>query len=187
MSMIEWAKKEIEIALDEKFKELEERFDDDYEFDYVYDCCHSALKAYLSLMEDDHSELTFRFTRQILNRLMGELPLTPIEDIPENWQLISNNEYQCKRMCSLFKKVDHEGNVKYTDDNRYYCKNIKTGDTFICNKVSEYLNDHYPITMPYYPPTRKIIVNCEEHDDDIKMINILFPDGEKVEVETEDN
>ena len=188
MSMIEWAKNEVEIALDERLKELlKESSDDGYKFDYMEACYSSALKAYRSLMEDHHSELAFHFTSQILNRLMEELPLTPIEDIPENWQLISDNRYQCKRMISLFKYIDDKGNAKYTDDNRYFCKGIKTGNTFICNKVSKYLDDHYPITMPYYPSTRKIVVNCEELDDDIKIIDILFPDGEKVEAKTEDN
>ena len=50
MSMLEWAKREIEIAC-----KSERGNNDPSEWDYGVACYESAFKAYKSLMEDEHS------------------------------------------------------------------------------------------------------------------------------------
>ena len=56
-------------------------------------------------------------TKSILNRLIDGKCLTPIEDTPDIWSDITSEcnwkegyqEYQCKRMSSLFKEVAPDG------------------------------------------------------------------------------
>ena len=56
MTMTEWAKKEVKL-----FKEKQD--------DYGKLCADSALKAFLSLVEDNHSGLSIKITQNLLNRL----------------------------------------------------------------------------------------------------------------------
>ena len=129
MSMSEWAENEVLLACKKENPDW-----DGKSFDYGCSCYQSALKAYKSLCEDGHSGMSFGFTRQILIRLMNEKPLTPIEDVPESWNLVyeredGTKEYQCRRMYSLFKDVHSDGTVKY-HANDYYCKDVNTGLTY---------------------------------------------------------
>ena len=96
-------------------------FDSD-DFDSGCSCYKSALKAYKSLVEDEHSGMSFSFTRDILERLMRHEPLTPITDddfkggslIYSDEDLASmglKSEIQCPRMSSLFRKETVDGKV----------------------------------------------------------------------------
>ena len=71
MSMIEWAKREIEIA-----QKRERGNASDGEWDYGGTCYDSAFKAFQSLCEDGHSGMSIGFTKNILNRLIDGKPLT---------------------------------------------------------------------------------------------------------------
>ena len=192
MSMSEWAKREVSIACKKENPDREEG-----EFDYGCGCYESALKAYLSLMEDGHSGMSFGFTKQILIRLMNGLPLTPIEDTPDIWNDITEVEetgdvtYQCKRMSSLFKTVKKDGSVSYTDIDRYYCYDLKSPNVhYLGGGASDILNEMFPITMPYMPSEKKYAISTREHLTDRKngdfdtkaFINIHTPDGECVDV-----
>ena len=162
MSMIEWAENEVRIACERENPNRKEG-----EFDYGCACCESALKAYKCLCEDGHSGLSFSITRQILNRLMEDKPLTPIEDCEENWNRLNGfskeiEVYQCKRMSSLFKYIHPDGTVKYSDVDRCVCHDINH-PTF-CYRSSlanSIVNSMWPITMPYYPDGT-IKVYCED-------------------------
>ena len=77
MSMYEWAEQECRLACKRENPDFD--FDGD-DFDYGCSCYKSALKAYKSLVEDDHSGMSFSFTRDILERLMRHEPLTLITD-----------------------------------------------------------------------------------------------------------
>lgn len=186
MSMSDWAKREIEIACK---REAPDRKNG--EWDYGCACYESALKAYLSLMEDEHSGMSFGFTAGILKRLLESKPLTPIEDVPDVWGTGSTygndgvTHYQCNRMTSLFKDVTADGKVSYSDVERYYCKDEVTGATYHCGLESRLLDELHPITMPYYPPvgywvftTRECLSDARNGDFDTKAIIILkAPDG----------
>ena len=108
MSMIEWAKNEIEIAC-KRERSLNDNPNE--EWNYGVACYESAYKAFLSLMEDGHSGCSIGITKNILNRLIDCKPLTPIEDTSDIWvECTKGHEsdyilYQCKRMSSLFKTV----------------------------------------------------------------------------------
>ena len=57
----------------------------DGEWDYGCACYESALKAFGSLCEDGHSGFSIGLTKAILNRLINNKPLLPIEDTDEVW------------------------------------------------------------------------------------------------------
>lgn len=80
MSMMEWAKREVEIASKRERGDKPES-----EWDYGCACYDSALKAFESLCGDDHSGFSIGITKGILNRLIDGKPLTPIEDTEEVW------------------------------------------------------------------------------------------------------
>lgn len=172
MSMLEWAKREVEIACKRENPDKKEG-----EFDYGCACYESALKAFESLCEDGHSGMSIGFTKNILNRLIDRKPLTPIEDTDDIWsnRHISKDlpyvTFQCKRMSSLFKKVYNDGRVKYTDVGRYYCRDINNPiASYTSGLVTRIVDEMFPITMPYSPGP-SIIVFCEDFLTDRKNGN----------------
>ena len=62
MSMASWAEREIELACKKENPDW-----DGESFDYGIACYQSALKAFNALMEDKHSGMSIRFTKDILN------------------------------------------------------------------------------------------------------------------------
>lgn len=166
MSMKDWAKREIEIAV---ARERAADITEEGEFSYGGACYESAFKAYESLCGDGHSGMSIGFTKHILNRLIDGKPLTPIEDVEENWDDVSHfgpdvkyKKYQCNRMCSLFKDVYPNGIVEYHCNDRYYCKDIRKDTTYTYSLVTDILDELYPITMPYMPADRPYVFLVEE-------------------------
>ena len=166
MSIMEWAKREVEIACNREKKCDSEDYD--MEFYYGCACYRSALKAFESLCEDGHSGYSIRVTKSILDRLIDGKPLTPIEDTHDIWNVCSFGEegvlnYQCKRMSSLFKDVYEDGHVEYHDTNRIICINrYDHSNQYHNGFVSKIVNEMFPIKMPYIPLNRPIRVYCEE-------------------------
>ena len=188
MGMLEWAQREIDIACKRERGDTPEG-----EWDYGCACYESALKAYKSLMEDGHSGFSIGLTKQILNRLIDGKPLSPIEDTPDIWNLVSEHEpgeiYQCKRMSSLFKYIDEDGTVSYSDVNRIVCVDIHNEhNSYYSGLVSRLMNERYPITLPYCPAQRRYLVYCEsflfdEKNGDFDTVGVFYaitPDEERV-------
>lgn len=191
MNMTEWAKREIEIAC-----ALERGDKNSDEWDYGCACYESAYKAFQSLVEDEHSGTGIIFTKNILNRLIDRKPLTPIEDTPDVWGMVSSYNsktcHQCKRMSSFFKNVYPDGKVEYIDVDRVVCVNKNNPkDTWYNGFISKLIHEKYPITMPYYPPAKPFVVYCTEwlsdpkngDFDTIGVWYVLKPDGEKDTIE----
>ena len=191
MSILEWAKKEVELAKIIEAKDLKEG-----EFDYGGACYDSALKAFRSLTEDGHSGMSIKITKQILNRLIDGSPLTPIEDREDIWNEITRNKnerivYQCSRMSSLFKYVYENGKVTYSDIDRLYCFDITKPDIgYNSGLVRNIIDEMFPITMPYSPANERIKVCCEEFlyspdGGDFDSVGILYvddPDNKRINV-----
>ena len=192
-SIEHWAEREIELAC------IRERSvsESDIEWDYGCACYNSALRAYKSLLRDDHSGYSIEATRSVLNRLIDGNPLTPIEDTPDVWNLVSAEEegevsaiYQCKRMSSLFKNVYKDFTVKYTDYDRTCCIDINDKSSWCSSWTGRIIDKMYPITMPYWPTSNKIKVYCSDlltdsknGDFDSRAIHyIINPDGERIEI-----
>ena len=183
MSMLDWAKKEVELAKIIEAKDLKEG-----EFDYGGGCYDSALKAFKSLTKDGHSGMSIKLTQQILNRLIDGKPLTPIEDSDDIWNEVAYDKedkaivYQCRRMGSLFKYVYENGRVIYSDIDRCYCFNINEPDIrYSFGLVKNIIDEMFPITMPYSPANERIKVCCEEFlyspdGGDFDSVGILYVD-----------
>ena len=162
MSMMDWAKREIEIACEKENPNRKEG-----EFDYGCACYESALKVFESLCDDGHSGFSIKMTQAILNRLIDGQPLTPIEDTDDVWEECHRPKdgpkvYQCKRMSSLFKDVYEDGTVKCSDNNYSYCVSIHDPNkTYFSGLVRRIIGEMFPITMPYMPD-KPIKVYCED-------------------------
>lgn len=179
-SMLDWAKREVEIACKKENPNRKEG-----EFDYGCACYESALKAFESLCEDGHSGCSIKITQAILNRLIDGQPLTPIEDTDDIWNIrlrLSKDGlkmYQCKRMGPLFKKIYDDGTVRYDDINRVCCIDIHDSDiTYHFGLVDRIIDEMFPITMPYMPGD-PIKVYCEdfsinEKNGMIDIVGILY-------------
>ena len=193
-SIERWAENEVAIAC---CREKPDRKDG--EWDYGCACYESALKAFHSLCEDGHSGFSIGLTKAILNRLINNKPLLPIEDTNEVWSDISDMSglkgeecnYQCKRMSSLFKYVYADGTVKYRDVDRYHGVNINCPDApYHSGLIDTVMDELYPITMPYMPADRAFKIYTEEFlvdpkNGDFDTVGILYvitPSLERVEI-----
>ena len=201
--MYNWAESEVRLAC--KKENPDYNFDSD-EFDYGCSCYKSALNAYRILMEDGHSGASFGFTKNILIRLLNEMPLTPITD--EDFFTMANGtevyplespEYlkekglkssiQCPRMFSLFREETLDGKVSYHDIDRAYCIDIECpSNTY--HSYTRFIDEMFPITMPYFPKKGKykiyeqtFLTDKKNGDFDTKGIfYVVTPEGDKVDV-----
>ena len=192
MSMLEWAKREVEIACKNENPDRKEG-----EFDYGCACYEGALKAFETLCNQGHSGMSIKLTQHILNRLIDGRPLTPIEDTPDVWNDITELkedgtvEYQCNRMSSLFKKVHTDGSVEYTDVGRVYGVDIHNPDlTYSSGLLTRIINEMFPIKMPYMPASKSykfvttdFLVDPKNGDfDTMALFTLTKPSGDKIEV-----
>lgn len=196
MSLDIWAEEEIKLAT---VKESE----------YGKSCYESALKAYKTLLEDDHSGFSWGITRNILIRLMNSLPLSPITDedfMVDKYKGNSDSKWlkdrglksdiQCPRMSSLFRYEYLNGMVKYTDVDRVEFID-ENGFAWHGGQARSIVDEMFPITMPYYPtvhPYRvygysfivdeKNRVRYEVGTFNFTYIEcVVTPSGEKVEID----
>lgn len=191
MRLLEWAKREVEIA------SKRERGDNpEGEWDYGVACYEGALEAFEVLCNQGHSGMSIGFTKNILNRLIDVKPLTPIEDTEDVWEFTRTDDaggkhYQCKRMSSLFKVVAKDGKVTYLDIDRCHCVseddfNVSWHNGFVYKIYSEM----FPLTMPYMPSNEPDEIVCKEfltdpQNGDYDTMAILYinrANGERVEV-----
>ena len=208
MTTEEWAEREIELACKKENPNW-----DGKSFDYGCACYQSALKAYKSLCEDEHSGFSFGLTKNILIRLMDGLPLKPITDDdftnvePEIWEspeelkkygLKSN--LQCPRMSSLFKEETLDGKITYTDVERTIMHDANGKGWWHSGIASRLVDEMFPITMPYYPSKEKYkvygetfyMVNAVDKTTEnvgtynlVKIYYIITPNNERIEVNKE--
>ena len=198
--MIEWAERECRIACGRENPNFD--FDSD-EFDYGCSCYKSALKAYKSLMEDGHSGASFGFTKNILIRLMEGQPLTPITDEDffggEKPRVVESDEYlkerglkssiQCPRMSSLFRDETLDGKVTYHDIERAYFVDIEEPSN-VYSSNDRFLDEMFPITMPYVPKDGKYVIYAQTFLTDKKngdydtrgLVYMTTPEGKRVEL-----
>ena len=196
--MYDWAEQECRIACKKENPDF--NFDSE-DFDYGCSCYKSALKAYKSLCEDDHSGASFNFTRIILERLMEGQPLTPItdEDFEGGVSIFSDkdlasrglkSEIQCPRMSSLFRMETLDGKVSYSDNNRAYCINIENPSDTCSSAKDRVVDEFFPITMPYIPEKGKYKVYYQTFLTDKKngdfdtqaILYFITPNGKRVDV-----
>ena len=190
--MKKWAEREVEIACKRENPNW-----DGKSFDYGCSCYQSALKAYNSLCEDGHSGMSWSITANILNRLMQNLPLTPIsendfKDVKPEYGKIQF----CPRMSSLTRETDEEGNVKYSNSERVIFID-ENNNTWHSQTATQIVDEMFPIILPYYPTRQKYRVFGYDFvvDENNKVryergtfnfhyfSYLLTPDGEKIKVD----
>lgn len=180
MDMSEWAKNEVELFC----KGQDE---------YGKLCAKSALKAFSSLCDDNHSGFSWEITRNLLLRLMDGIPLKPIKDsdfldqegmIQQSEESLRDrglrSDLQCKRMPSLFRQETLDGKVTYHCVDRTVCYDEEDEKRipFTCGEGSRLIDKMFPITMPYYPTGEKYVVMFR----DGKPIWVRTPEGEKIDL-----
>ena len=209
MTTIDWAEREIELACKKENPNC-----DGKSFDYGCACYQSALKAYKSLCEDGHSGLSFGLTKNILIRLMDDLPLMPITDddfISDEYKMYESPEYlkenglkselQCPRMFSLFRKETLDGKITYSDNERVVFHDANGDGWWDSGYATKIVDEMFPIKMPYYPSKEKYkvygetfyMVDGEDKSSEtrdfnlIKIYYIITPDDKRIEVNRELN
>lgn len=168
-------------------------------FDAVNDNLPEIVEAFGSLCEDGHSGFSIGLTKAILNRLINNKPLLPIEDTDEVWSDISDMRglkgeecnYQYKRMSSLFKYVYADGTVKYRDVDRYHGVNINCPYApYHSGLIDTVMDELYPITMPYMPADRAFKIYTEDFlvdpakgdYDTVGILYVITPSMDKVAI-----
>lgn len=187
MTTSEWAENEIRLAKAASGND-----------EYFSLCCDSAIKAFQSLMNDGHSGCSIAITMDILNHLVSNKPLTPITEndtFSKECGCPYDNavDYQCDRMSSLFKTVQSDGTIKYTDINRitvYDVDSVNQNIGFHNGFVSNIIHDMFPIILPYTPEKIKVYVaeciadqkNCDGDFDTIGVFNVVKSDGTEIQI-----
>lgn len=194
--MIKWARREVEIVL----QQLTQR---QPITDYDRECYTAALEAFEFLCKQGHSGYSFTETFKILTRLCNKQPLCYIneDDFEQeglgidncnreiNGPVIGKTSYQCLRMPSLFKHVWEDGKVTYSDHDRILCvdsENINA--TFYWGFAAQFVNQMFPITLPYMPMPGKYyriyVTSFTANSMDVCAINqIVEPSGNIVKVD----
>lgn len=190
MNLETWTEKEIEMAC-QREREFAIKAGHEENANYGIACYKSALEAFKSLLEDDgHSGMSMSITRQILNRLLLDEPLSPITGEDEGeWEDVSYEgmpegvieEYQNKRMSSLFKYVHEDGTVKYSDVQRVTCYESSHDDThggvsFHNGFINRIIDEVKPITLPYVPQHFKVYVTECPYEEDGRQFDIMMVD-----------
>ena len=196
MNLLNWAENEIRIAL-AKAESVESNEDTTAIEDgnYYKACCLSALTAFRCLCGDGHSGSSIQVTKTILDALIDGRPLTPIEEEDGlwnfSWEENGKTCYQCKRMSSLFKTVDSDGKVDYSDNNYVVCVSLEDPRiTYHSSLVSKLIHEMYPITLPYSPTVRPYAVKCQDilsdsnngDFDTVALFELSTPTGEVLEL-----
>lgn len=181
-----WARREVELVCNKESGPFS---------DYYKACCESALKAYESLIQDNHSGMSWSITRSILMQLMEDKPLSPVTE--EDFSVIPTIQddpawlasqglvdiIPCSRMRGLYKYIYKDGTILYKDINRVSVRDISTDTYWISGFMSNLVSEMYPVTMPYIG--EKYIANVEENRsisckgdyDGIAFKTLKHPDG----------
>jgi len=96
--------------------------------------------------EEGHSGFSAMYAIRVLERLLRFLPLSAIEDTPEDWNEVSNGIFQHKRCSHIFKDKDRFNGQAYNIEARVFSDD--NGKTWFTNGRSS-----VPINFPYFVPT----------------------------------
>lgn len=168
---LKWAQKEVdtaikyELACEEEYAKKEGRPIDETGIAYAENCYNNALEAYKVLTEGGHSGASWAFTRDILIKLMNDIPLTPILGADDEWCEVYGLEVNARRS-SLFRDKNDDGTYSYRDVDRVICVE-DMGDHKSYSHyslVSRIIDELHPITMPYCPTCKPIEVEVKLFD-----------------------
>lgn len=95
--------------------------------------------------DENHLGTSARYTVSLLNRLLLCLPLTPIEDVTEEWRRFDTGVEQHMRCSSIFRDLNRFDGKAYHIEARVFSED--GGETWFYNK-----NSSMVIDFPYYVP-----------------------------------
>lgn len=165
---VSWVKKEINSFLKEKSSKGKSMSSDDI-------CWVKALNILKKLAEKEDWNLlgVLAYLNITTNRLTEARPLTPIIGEENEWTFAfysgdngKDKVYQSKRYSPLFKCVKENGDIQYTDGDRYRNFDADADNpnniVYIPDKLMQNLVDEmFPIEMPYYPHNNPYLVKAE--------------------------
>lgn len=175
--LVEWAREEVRLI---KEKDLKDNDADEISVKYAASCYDSALEAFEVLCDQGHSGMSINMTQYILNKLIDIHPLTPINGEDSEWRECTRGEgkptvYQNKRYSALFKNVDADGTVSYSDNDYFAIKDIHDGSCYSGGVASHITKDKKwlpEIKMPYMPLNRGFRVHVADND----YANVIYID-----------
>jgi len=103
------------------------------------------LKMVQVFSDEDHSGFSANYAINVLNRLLRYLPISVIEDKPEDWIDVSDGLFQHKRCSKIFKDKKLFDGQAYNLDGRVFSND--NGESWFTNG-----NSKLPIEFPYYVP-----------------------------------
>ena len=206
-----WAENEIKLMLkrNEKLDITDEEALSLDENKLVLGLYGAILKTYNEFSAYAHSGFTVKFAQSILNRLIDFKPLTPLEDTEDAWtEMTQTNKdseagrksYQNKRMTSLFKRVEPDGSIHFSDVNRCACLTVPDKNsteaqlnqgTYHSGMVTKVIDEIMPIEMPYVPDSVPILVFCNDFVvdptngdfDTMAIFSARLPDGRQLKID----
>ena len=95
--------------------------------------------------DEGHSGCTAMYAIRCLERLLRFLPLTEIEDKPEDWAEVSDGLFQHKRCSQIFKDKKRFDGQAYNIDGRIFSSD--NGKTWFTNDKSK-----VSVEFPYFVP-----------------------------------
>ena len=155
---------EVKLKLNETTGDYE--FEDKSDTEYGTVCYLIALNTMIKLnkLQQDEGITGFQHSviASILNTLIDDRVLTPIEDTDDVWELVegfageSEKTYQCKRYSALFKHVSSDNNVSYSAVGRFAYKE-PNGVCFNRGMLDRIAEKYFgEIKMPYLPEKTKV-------------------------------
>ena len=106
------------------------------------------LKIVRLFADEGHSGFSANYAINVLTMLLRYLPLTAIEDNPEDWNKCSDDMYQHKRCGHIFKNKDHFDGQAYNSEGRVFSSD--NGQTWFINSKSR-VTIEFPYHVPLYP------------------------------------
>jgi hypothetical protein len=96
----------------------------------------------------NHSGSSAEYTIAVLERLLRYLPLSPIEDTPEDWNEYLPSRFQHRRCSMVFRDKDQFDGKAYFSDAKIFSRD--GGETWVSNKNS-FEAIEFPFAVPKSP------------------------------------
>ena len=150
MSMIEWAKRELDLA---GFKESD---DPDDINNWMR---NDVLKLLEMFVEQGHSGFSANYAIQLFQTLASWKPLSPLTGEPDEWTEVGPDIWQNKRASNVFKGED--GRAYWSDGVVFWewftPEEGEPYKSYFTSRDSRVFIDSFPWTMPEHPEYREYV------------------------------
>lgn len=150
MSMIEWAKEELDLLVENN---------DSIQIEIN----KNIMELVEVFAKQGHTGFTASYTIGILNRLIDHKPITPLTGSEDEWEEVfdkDSNTQQNKRCSAVFRK-DFDNSTAYYIDGKVFSDD--GGETWYTNKDSR-IPVIFPFRVPEHP--EKVILKNSKGEDE---------------------